>query len=250
MTLSRVYPFVALAALLGAWQAFGTLVAAPKWLAPLPSDIALVLTGRPDIFTIHSVRTIQEAVLGLAAALVAGVLLAIAMDRHEPTRGAIYPMVVISQTIPIIAIAPLLVIWLGYGIAPKVVIVALVCFFPILVGTFDGLRAVDGDLIDMLRAMGANGWQQFWRVRWPASLPRIFSGARVGVTYGMIGAIVGEWVGASEGLGVYMLRAVDQLQTDRVFAAIVVTSALSLILFQIVALVERVCVPWNRRPGS
>lgn len=233
-------------ALLLLWQLATALFAVPKWLLPSPTDIAAALIGGSDLIALHARRTLVETLLGLVGAFGVGVATAIAMDRLPAARRALYPVLVASQTVPIIAIAPLLVIWLGYDIAPKLIVVGLVCFFPIVVATFDGLGAVDRDAVRLVRSMGASPWQLFWRVRWPGALPAVFSGTRVAVTYGVIGAIVGEWVGGSTGLGVYMLRAADQLLTERVFAAIVVSAALSIGLFLLVGLVERVVVPWHR----
>jgi ABC-type nitrate/sulfonate/bicarbonate transport system permease component len=246
--LRQLAPALALAAvvLLG-WQAAVTALRVPRWLLPAPLDIAAALVTGRDLLLEHAVLTLGETLVGLAAAFVVGVGLAVAMDRIGPVRRAVYPLLVASQTVPVVAIAPLLTIWFGFDVLPKVIVVALVCFFPIVVGTFDGLTSVDPDAIRLIRSMGATGWQLFWRVRWPAALPSLFSGTRIGVTYGVIGAIVGDWVGGSRGVGIYMMRAADQLLTDRVFAAIVVSSLLSIALFLAVGLIERAAIPWHRR---
>ncbi|HEY3109026.1 MAG TPA: ABC transporter permease, partial [Chloroflexota bacterium] len=194
----------------------------------------------------HALGTLEEALIGLALAFALGVGTAILMDRNAFARRAFYPVLVASQTIPVIAVAPLLVFWFGYGLLPKVLVVALVCFFPVVVATFDGLGMVDPEAVRLVRSMGASGWQLFWRVRWPGALPGVFSGLRIGVTYGIVGAIVGEFVGASRGLGYYLLSSADQLLTERVFAGIVVSAALSIALFLIVVLVEWLAVPWHR----
>ena len=243
-----VAPAVALAAaILVAWQLVVAALRVPRWLLPAPLDIAAALVGGRDLLFDHTVMTLGETLAGLAAAFVLGVGLAIAMDRIGPVRRAVYPLLVASQTVPVVAIAPLLTIWFGFDVLPKVIVVALVCFFPIVVGTFDGLASVDPDAVRLIRSMGATGWQLFWRVRWPAALPSLFSGTRIGVTYGVIGAIVGDWVGGSRGVGIYMMRAADQLLTERVFAAIVVSSLLSVVLFLAVGLAERAAIPWHRR---
>ena len=221
--------------------------ATPRWLLPSPLDIVAALAGSGDLLLVHAATTLVETLLGLTVAFVLGVGLAVAMDRVPIARRAFYPVLVASQTVPVVAVAPLLTIWFGFDMLPKVIVVALVCFFPIVVGTFDGLRSVDPDAIRLIRSMGASGWQLFGRVRWPAALPSLFSGTRIGVTYGVIGAIVGDWVGGSRGVGIYMMRAADQLLTERVFAAIVVSSLLSVLLFLAVTIVERLVVPWQRR---
>jgi ABC-type nitrate/sulfonate/bicarbonate transport system permease component len=183
-------------------------------------------------------------VLGLALALLTGVALAAALDLSSWLRRALYPLLVISQTIPILALAPLLIIWFGFGIIPKVFIVALVCFFPIAVNTADGLSGADPELLSLLRAMGASRSQLWTKVRLPASLPYFFSGLRVAATYSVIGAVIGEWVGASQGLGIYMLRSANAFKTPQVFSTIAISSLISLTLFMMVFLVERMLLPW------
>jgi ABC-type nitrate/sulfonate/bicarbonate transport system permease component len=244
----ELWPALSFAALLLAvWQVAAMALALPRWLLPSPLDIGAALVGGRDLLFEHALVTLLETLLGLSAAFVVGVTLAVAMDRVALARRAFYPVLVASQTVPIVAIAPLLTIWFGFDVLPKVIVVGLVCFFPIVVGTFDGLTSVDPDAIRLIRSMGATGWQLFWRVRWPAALPSLFSGTRIGVTYGVIGAIVGDWVGGSRGIGIYMMRAADQLLTERVFAAIVVSSLLSISLFLLVGAVERATIPWHRR---
>jgi ABC-type nitrate/sulfonate/bicarbonate transport system permease component len=233
-------------ALLLVWQAATDLWAVQKWLLPSPLDVAGALVGDSGMLAWHALRTLQEALLGLALAFAVGVGTAVAMDRSGFARRAFYPVLVTSQTIPVVAVAPLLVIWFGYDLLPKVLVVALVCFFPIVVATFDGLGAVDPDAVRLVRSMGATGWQLFWRVRWPGALPGVFSGLRIGVTYGMVGAIVGEFVGAGRGLGFYLLSSADQWRTAHVFAGIVTSAAVSIALFLIVCLVQRLVVPWHR----
>jgi ABC-type nitrate/sulfonate/bicarbonate transport system permease component len=234
------------AALLLVWQTATGLGGLPKWLLPSPLDIAAALVTSAPLLAFHAARTLEEALIGLLFAFALGVGTAIVMDRSEFARRAFYPILVTSQTIPIVAIAPLLVIWFGYDLLPKVLVVGLVCFFPMVVATFDGLGAVDPEAVRLVRSMGATGWQLFWRVRWPGALPSVFSGVRISVTYGVVGAIVGEFVGASRGLGYYLQHSADQLLTERVFAGIVVSAVLSVALFLVVGLIERLLVPWHR----
>jgi ABC-type nitrate/sulfonate/bicarbonate transport system permease component len=180
----------------------------------------------------------------LAIALVLGVALAAAMDFSPFLRRALYPILVASQTVQILAIAPLLIIWFGFGLLPKVIIVVLVCFFPMAVSTADGLTSADPELVALLRSMGARR-DQVWRmVRLPAALPSFFSGLRVAVTYSVVGATIGEWVGGSAGLGLYMLRSKNALATDQVFVAMLITSLLSIGLFVLIFAIERVALPW------
>ena len=153
-------------------------------------------------------------------------------------------IIIASQTIPIIAIAPLLLIWVGYGIAPKIIVVALISFFPISVNTVDGLRSVDPDMVNMMRTLGATRWQIFTKLQVPSALPQMFSGIKIGITVSVIGAVIGEWVGASSGLGYLMTYSQPLFLTARVFAAIVVLSALGIGLFVLATLVERMVLPW------
>ncbi len=192
----------------------------------------------------HAAQTLLEAVLGFLLAVVTGLVLALAVDLSSLLRRTIYPLLVISQTIPVIALAPLLVLWLGYDIMPKILVVALVCFFPIVVSTADGLRSADPDWIALLRSMGASRWQVLTKVSLPSALPSFFSGLKVGITYSVIGAVIGEWVGGSVGLAFFMRRAHSSFRYDREFAGIAVTALLSIALFGIVAGMERVALPW------
>lgn len=188
--------------------------------------------------------TMVETAIGLTIAIGLGIAIAAAMDLSSFLHRALYPILVASQTVQILAIAPLLIIWFGFGLLPKVIIVVLICFFPLAISTADGLASADPDLIALLRAMGARR-SQIWRiVRLHAALPSFFSGLRVAVTYSVVGATIGEWVGGSAGLGLYMLRSKNALATDQVFVAIVITSAISIGLFTSIYLLERAVLPW------
>jgi len=237
-------PAALLVGLLALWEVLVRLTRVPKWLLPAPTQIVLAGVEAAPLLGPHVAQTMAETLLGLGLALVTGLLLAFAIDLSATLRRALYPLLVASQTIPILALAPLLIIWFGYGILPKVLVVALVCFFPVAVGTADGLRAADPELINLLRAMGASRRQVLTKVRVPAALPSFFSGLKIAVTYGVIGAIIGEWVGASVGLGILMTRSSKGFLTDRVFAAIAITSLLSIALFVMVMALERAALPW------
>jgi len=192
----------------------------------------------------NTVQTLLETVLGMVAATLLGLLLAVMLDISQWLRRAIYPLLVTSQTIPIIALAPLLLIWLGYDIRPKLIVVTLYCFFPIAVACADGLAGAEPELIKLLRSMRASRWQILRLVRLPGAMPAFFSGLRIAATYSVTGAIVGEFVGAEKGLGIYMQREANSFATVQVFAAILVTAALSLLLFGLVSLIERIALPW------
>ena len=237
-------PVLLVLALLGMWELACWYWQIPDWLLPPPSQIVRAAVEARKVLAPHIWQTLLETWLGLLLALVAGLSLAVIIDISPVLRRAVYPLLVVSQTVPIIAIAPLLVIWLGYGILPKVLVVALVCFFPIVVSTADGLRSADPDLIALLRTMGGGRYQIFCKARVPGAMPGFFSGLKIAVVYSVIGALIGEWVGASRGLGVFMLRASNSFRTDWVFAAIATVSLLSLLFFSIVTVLERMALPW------
>ncbi|MGC9358838.1 MAG: ABC transporter permease [Anaerolineae bacterium] len=237
-------PTALVLALLVLWQLAVHLWDVEPWLLPSPTAIVHAGWEARALIAEHMLQTGLETLLGFALALATGVGLALALDSSPVVRRAIYPLMVASQTVPIIAIAPLLIIWFGYGIWPKVLVVALVCFFPIVVSTADGLRSADRDLIALVRTMGASSKQVFAKVRWPGAVPGLFSGIKIGITYSVVGAIIGEWVGASRGLGVFMLRATNAFRTDWVFASIFVVALLSWVLFACVQLVERLTLRW------
>ena len=188
--------------------------------------------------------TLVETLIGLALATVLAIAIAAAMDLYSPVRRALYPILVASQTVQILAIAPLLIIWFGFGLAPKVLVVVLICFFPLALNTAAGLAAADPDYVALLTAMGAERLE-IWRiVRLPAAMPAFFAGLKIAVTYSVVGATIGEWVGGSDGLGLYMLRSKNALATDQVFVGILITSALSIGLFVLVYWIERRSLPW------
>lgn len=231
---------------LAVWEAAVRAAGTPPWLLPAPSAVGNTLWVDRGLLVDHAAVTLAEIVIGFALALVLGVLLAAAIDASVVLARALYPLIVASQTVPIPALAPLLLIWLGYGLAPKVVVTALVAFFPIVVSTVDGLRASDRDILALLRSLGAGKWARFRLARLPQALPFVFSGARVAVAVSVIGAVFGELVGAKAGLGYLLTRSTAQFQTARVFAAIVVLSLIGVGLFGLVALAERVLLPWRR----
>jgi ABC-type nitrate/sulfonate/bicarbonate transport system permease component len=184
--------------------------------------------------------------IGFALAVVAGVAIAIVIDASRIVARALYPIVIASQAVPIVALAPLLLIWFGHGLLPKVIVTALIAFFPIAVNTVDGLRAADRETLDLLRTLGADRWSRFRLVKLPGALPFLFSGARIGIAVAVIGAVFGELVGAEAGLGHLMTLSSANLRTDRVFASVVVLSIMAVGLFALVGLAERVALPWRR----
>jgi ABC-type nitrate/sulfonate/bicarbonate transport system permease component len=239
-------PLLLILALVLGWELLVRWWAIPNWLLPPPSQIPVSLLHSLPILRGHVLATLQVTILGFGLALVASFILAIALDGSALLRRALYPLLVASQTVPIVAIAPLLVVGLGFGILPKVLVVALVTFFPIVVNTVDGLQAADGDRVRLLQAMNANYWQLLWLLRLPAALPAIFTGIKIAVTYSVIGAVLAEWIGASTGLGVYIARSLRAFRTDQVFVAALVTSLLTITLFTCTAALERWLIPWKR----
>jgi ABC-type nitrate/sulfonate/bicarbonate transport system permease component len=183
--------------------------------------------------------------LGLACATAAGVLFAVAMRLSETLRLAFYPLLVASQTVPVVAIAPILIVLFGFGIGPKLWIVALVCFFPITVNTLDGLSSVDAEATKMMRTLDASRGQILWRLEAPTSLPYFFSGAKIAAAVAVIAALFGEWVGAESGLGVLIREDTARLETARVFAAVTILSLMAVALFALIALAERRVVTWR-----
>jgi ABC-type nitrate/sulfonate/bicarbonate transport system permease component len=248
MTLRRLAgfgPAIVLAlALLALWEL--SVRAGQVSAQVLPSPIAIVqaLFNNWSVIYDNTLQTLLETVLGLAIATLLGLLLAVMLDISGWMRRAIYPLLITSQTIPIIALAPLLLIWIGYDIRPKLIVVTLYCFFPIAVATVDGLASAEPELMKLLRSMRATRWQMLHLVRLPGAMPAFFSGLRIAATYSVIGAIFGEFVGAEKGLGIYMLKAANSFAIIQVFAAILVTTILSLLLFGLVSLIERVALPW------
>jgi putative hydroxymethylpyrimidine transport system permease protein len=244
-------PTLLLAALIGAWQlaastgALADVLNLPSYLVPSPTEIASSLSDNRSLLAENAWVTLQEILLGLGCALVAGVGFAVLMHLSRLVRDASYPLIVASQTIPIVVIAPILLVWLGFGIGPKVAVVALICFFPITVNALAGLGSAEPDAIKLMRSLDASRRQIFCRVEAPTALPSFFTGAKIAVVLAPIGAVFGEWVGSSSGLGHLILTDNGQLEVAREFAAVLVLSGMALILIGLLALAERRVVTWR-----
>ncbi len=245
-----VFPAGFVVAVIALWEGAVRFFHIEKWLLPAPSNIALALWDVRGLLAGHAVRTLVEAGAGFSLAVAVGLALAAVIDSSPLVGRSIYPLLVTSQTIPVIVLAPLLVIWFGYGLLPKVLVVALTCFFPVVVTTADGLAAADREMQNLLRAMGASARQVFWKVKVPAALPFLFTGLKVGGTYAVIGAVVGEWMGADAGLGVFLTRSSHSYLTERVFAGIVVITVVSLAIFGALELLGRAVMPWRHRESK
>ncbi|MCH9018657.1 MAG: ABC transporter permease [Chloroflexi bacterium] len=238
-------PVSILIGLVAGWELWVNLADVPKWQLPAPSEIAEELGSSSGLLWKHTLVTLQEIVFGFLAALAAGLVLAGGIAYSRVLERSVYPIVIASQTVPIIAIAPLLLIWVGYGLTPKIIIVALICFYPIAVNTVDGLKATDPDMVNMLRTLGASRWQVFTKLQIPTALPFMFSGIKIGVSVSVIAAVIGEWVGASEGLGYLITYSQPLFLTARVFAAIFVLSVMGISLFLLAVIAERMMMPWH-----
>jgi len=235
---------VLLAVLLALWQWYASQSFVDALLLPTPVAVWQTLLAQRDILWHHAGVTLYETLVGFGSALATGVALAVLIDFSPWLRRALYPLLVTSQTIPIITLAPLLVLWFGYELTSKVIVVTLVCFFPIAVALADGLRSADPDLINLYRTFGSGPLRIFWSVRLPGALPSLFSGIRIAITYSVVGAIFGEYVGANEGLGFYIQLKQHSLSTAGVMATVAVTAVLSVALFLLTVLIERLALPW------
>ena len=233
-----------IAGIIGLWEWVVATNDIPAWKLPAPSAIGTELWTSRELLLGHTWVTVEEVLIGFALALVSGVTLAWLINLSRTLERVIYPGVVASQTIPIIVIAPLLLIWLGYGLQHKVLVVGLISFFPIVVNTVDGLKSADPDMVNLLRTLGANRWQIFRKVHVPASLPFLFSGIKIAITVSVIGAVIGEWVGSSEGLGYLAIRSKSQFLSERVYATVVLLSLMGMGLFLIAGALERMLLPW------
>jgi ABC-type nitrate/sulfonate/bicarbonate transport system permease component len=239
-------PLLILALAVVGWEIAVRVRETPEWFLPPPSAIAGELWRERSLFARHTWVTLRAIVLGFGLGLAFGVGLGIAIDGSRVVERALYPIVIASQAVPIVALAPLLLVWFGYGLAPKLVVTALVVFFPIVVSTVDGLRGVDSELLALLRTFRAGRWARFRLAKAPSALPSVFSGARIGVALAVIGAVFGEYVGAKAGLGYLMDVSAARLLTARVFACITILASLAILLFVAVSVLERLVMPWRR----
>jgi putative hydroxymethylpyrimidine transport system permease protein len=238
-------PLALLIGLIALWELVVRAAGVPDYLFPAPSAVAAALRDDAGTLGDATLVTAREMVVGYLLAVVLGLAFAVLLHFSTVLKRALLPLLVVSQTVPTVVLAPILAILLGYGIGPKLVVVAIVCFFPIVVNAVDGLRATDPELVRMMRTLHGTRWSLFRRVEFPGALPMIFSGARVAATYAAVGAVFGEWAGSSEGLGFVMLQSQPSLDTALIFASIVILSLLALGLYGAVTLAERMLVPWK-----
>lgn len=243
---SKLPAAAALCLLILFWQFLYQSGAVPAYMLPSPIQVVKALfTDLPTILR-HAVVTLQEAFYGLCIGVVLAFVMATLMDHFRILNKALYPIMIITQTIPTIAIAPLLVLWMGFYMAPKITLVVITTFFPITVGLLDGYKSVDKDSIDLMRAMGASKVQIFFHVKLPAALPQFFSGLKISASYAVVGAVISEWLGGFEGLGVYMTRVSKAYAFDKMFAVIIFIVIISLLLMFTVNLIKTISLPWLR----
>lgn len=230
-----------------AWQVVTMMGVVPAFMLPSPVSVVRAFVGDFRLLMSHTATTLFEAGLGLLISILSAFILAMVMDRSRAVYRSLYPLLLLTQTIPVVAIAPLLVLWMGSGAAPKIMLIFLVCFFPITIGLLDGFGLADPDTITLLRSMGASDNQIFWQLKFPGALPRFFSGLKIAVSYCVIGSVIAGWLGGNSGLGVYMTRVRRSYEFDKMFAVIFLVSGLSIALVRTVAWLEIKSTPWLRR---
>lgn len=243
---NKIPAVIAFAVILLGWFGLSMSSAVPNYMLPSPVDVMITLVRDFPLILHHSVVTLQEAFYGLCVGIALAFFMATLMDRFVTMNRAFYPILVVTQTIPTIAIAPLLVLWMGFGMMPKITLVIITTFFPITVGLLDGYKSVDVDAIDLMRAMGANRFQIFRHVKFPSALSHFFSGLKISASYAVVGAVISEWLGGFEGLGVYMTRVKKAYAFDKMFAVIIFIVIISLLLMLLVTLIRDISMPWTR----
>lgn len=242
---NKLLPIGTFCLILLIWWILSATGLVPSYMLPSPLKVGAAFINDFPNLMVHALVSIQEAIYGLIIGVVLAFVIATLMDRYETIEKAILPLLVVTQTIPTIAIAPLLVLWMGFGMAPKITLVVVTTFFPIAVGLLDGYKSVDPDEIDLLRSMRASRLQIFLHVKIPAALPYFFSGLRVSASYAVVGAVISEWLGGFEGLGVYMTRVRKAYAFDKMFAVIILIIIVSLLLMALVDLIKTISMPWT-----
>ncbi|MBS4206511.1 ABC transporter permease [Bacillus sp. FJAT-50079] len=243
-------PVAVLILLLIIWESAVRLMDVPKWLLPAPSAIWKEAVSGFEQFYPHVTSTIGLAILGFLIGCSIGLATATVLHLLPGVREAVYPLLILSQNVPTIVLAPLLVIWFGFGMLPKMIVITLVCFFPVTIAALGGFRNTPPEMKHYMLMAGASKTQLFAKLEWPHALPAVFSGLKISATYSMLGAVISEWLGAKKGIGVYMTLASSSFRTERVFVAIIVIMILSLCFFGIITVVERYLVKWNGKEGQ
>lgn len=240
-----LYPASMMIVLLGLWQGVVVLKLVPKYMLPSPLGVLRAFINDFPLLMHHSTVTLAEAFFGLGIGVAVAFCFALLMDRFSFLYKAFYPLLVITQTIPTVAIAPLLVLWFGYQMLPKIILIVIVTFFPITVGLLEGFMGADKDSIKLLQAMGASKMQILYFIKLPFSLPYFFSGLKISASYSIVGAVISEWLGGFKGLGVYMTRVKKSFSFDKMFAVIFLISVISLLLIKLVEVLQKKLMPWD-----
>ncbi len=241
---SKIPPLIAMAVILLLWELASLSPVVPSYMLPSPVAVCRALLGDFPTIMFHAKYTLLESFYGLLIGIALAFVFATVMDRFRVLDQALYPIMIITQTIPTIAIAPILVLWMGFGMAPKITLVVLTTFFPITIGLLDGYKSVDQDAIRLMQAMGAARGQIFYHVKFPSALPQFFSGLKISASYAVVGAVVSEWLGGFNGLGVYMTRVKKAYAFDKMFAVIIFIVIISLLLLFLVNVIRRIAMPW------
>lgn len=245
-----LYPLVSLTIVLLLWEGLVWINEIPKYILPSPSNITLTLLNDIDLIWMHTKTTLFEAFVGFGLAIVFAYILAIIMDSFEIIKQLFYPLLVVSQTIPVIAIAPILIIWFGFGTLPKILVVLMSCFFPIIINLVDGLDKIDPDYLRLFEGMNATKLQTFYHLKAPLAMVHLISGVKIAATYMIVSAIVAEWLGGEKGIGVYMVRAKNSYALDKVFASIVVIVIISLFTIYLIDFIGNRLIRWKTYEGE
>lgn len=243
-------PLVAVIFFLAIWQSAVSFLHIDRWTLPGPADIARESASNASGIWAHTAATLRLTLIGFPIGTGVGLVVALLLHLLPWLKRALYPLLILSQNVPSIALGPLLIIWFGFGLLPKIVLITLVCFFPVAVAAMGGLSQSDRVMMNYMKMAGAGKWQIFTKLELPGSLPALFSGIKISATYAVMGAVVAEWIGADKGIGYYMLLQKSAYRTDRMFVAIVIIVLLSLVLFAIIALLEKWLVRWKPRKNA
>ncbi len=238
-------PSITIMMILFLWEITVAIYEIPKYVLPAPTEVLAAIWTEREQMLLHSFVTFQETILGIVLSVVFAIMVAILMDRFQKIKMAIYPILVVSQTIPIVVLAPILIIYMGFGMAPKILIVILMCFFPVVINFADGMARVDNSMVNLIKLMGGNIWQTYTLVKIPYALPELLSGLKVAATYSVMGAVVGEWLASSAGLGYYLLRLKNAYMLDKVFGCVIMIVILSLLMNSIVKILEKIFLKYE-----
>ena len=243
---NKIWSVSAIVVILVVWQLASSLGFVDSFMLPSPIQVVQAFVKEFPTLMQHSFVTLTEAFLGLGLGILLGFVMAVLMDQFEGLYQAFYPLIVLTQTVPTVAIAPLLVLWFGYEMTPKVILIVITTFFPIAIGLLNGFRSADTDSIHLLRAMGADRWQIFRHIKLPGAMSQFFAGLRISASYAVVGAVISEWLGGFNGLGVYMTRVKQAFAFDKMFGVIFLISIISLLLMKGVDVLQKVCMPWDK----